>query len=481
VARVALEIPKVGLVMEQARLVRWLKNPGDTVAQGEPVLELETEKSVVEIEATVSGRLVEQLVQVDEEANVGDRVAWLETDAAAAAGRPASTVASSSDAPGSAPPSVPKSGTQADEATMSAASPSAGGSGAAATASTRAPSPPDASAAMRAPTSAALSASPASAPSAFGASRTSNAGASGASHASSTNAPASAAANGRIRSSPVARRLAAQNNVDLGTIVGTGPRGRVQLADVRRAIEARSSQDAGRTAPNAPQPLSSMRRALARAMTLSNATVPQFAVERAVDWTAVQAARAKLSANVPQGSPKLSVNDFLLQAIARALLSYPALNATFQGDPDSPNAAILPANGAHIGLVVAVESGLLVPVLHNVDQLGLAELARRRSDAVDRALKGRLKQAELEGATFSLSNLGARGPDRFNAIISPPQSAILAVGRQRDCVVARDGGIHVRPMSDLSLTVDHRIADGRLASELLAYVVEILEGTEWRV
>jgi pyruvate dehydrogenase E2 component (dihydrolipoamide acetyltransferase) len=224
-----------------------------------------------------------------------------------------------------------------------------------------------------------------------------------------------------------------------------------------------------------------MRRALARAMTLSNATVPQFAVERAVDWTAVQAARAKLSATVPHGSPKLSVNDFLLQAIARALLSYPALNATFQGEPDSPHAAIVPANGAHIGLVVAVENGLLVPVLHNVDQLGLAALARARSDAVDRALKGRLKQAELEGATFSLSNLGARGPDRFNAIISPPQSAILAVGRQRDCVVAVNGGIHVRPMSDLSLTVDHRIADGRLAAEFLAYLVEILEGAEWRV
>jgi pyruvate dehydrogenase E2 component (dihydrolipoamide acetyltransferase) len=223
-----------------------------------------------------------------------------------------------------------------------------------------------------------------------------------------------------------------------------------------------------------------MRRALARAMTLSNATVPQFAVERAVDWTAVQAARAKLSAQLPAGSAKLSVNDFLLQAIARALLSYPALNATFRGEPDSPDAAIVPANGAHIGLVVAVDNGLLVPVLHDIERLGLAELARRRSDAVDRAMKGRLKQTELEGATFSLSNLGARGPDRFNAIINPPQSAILAVGRQRDCVIAVNGGIHVRPMSDLSLTVDHRVADGRLAAEFLAYLTEILESNEWR-
>ena len=401
-ARVALEIPKVGLVMEQARLVRWLKNPGDLVTQGEPVLELETEKSVVEIEATVSGRLVEQLVQVNGEASVGDRVAWLETDADVAAGESKST--------------QPSSSASAASAVMPTSS--------------------------RAPP---------------------------------------AHTNDRIRSSPIARRLAAQNGIDLSTIVGTGPRGRVQLDDVRRAIETRSSQGLGRATPPAPQPLSSMRRALARAMALSNATVPQFAVERAVDWTSVQAARATLSADLPKGAAKLSANDFLLQAIARALLSYPTLNATFRGDPNSLDATIVPASGAHIGLVVAVESGLLVPVLHDVDRLGLTELARHRSDVVDRALKGRLKQSELEGATLSLSNLGARGPDRFNAIINPPQSAILAVGRQRDCVVALNGGMHVRRMSALSLTVDHRVADGRLASEFLAYLVELLEGNEWRV
>jgi pyruvate dehydrogenase E2 component (dihydrolipoamide acetyltransferase) len=409
VARVALEIPKVGLVMEQARLVRWLKNVGDPVSQGEPLLELETEKSVVEIEATVSGRLVEQLVQVDQAANVGDQVGWLETDASAAA--PTDPAPKSVQTPSVAPAvSAPRT----------------------------APSP------------------------------TSSARAQG---------------NGRIRSSPVARRLAAQSGVDLGAIAGSGPRGRVQLSDVRKAIETKSvGRAVGNAAgPATPQTLSNMRRALARAMTLSNATVPQFAVERAVDWTALQEARASAQSSLPPGSAKLSVNDFLLQAIARALLSYPALNATFSGDPNSQDAAIIPANGAHIGLVVAVENGLLVPVLHGVEQLGLAELARRRGDAVDRALKGRLKQSELEGATFSLSNLGARGPDRFNAIISPPQSAILAVGRQRDCVVALNGGVHIRPMSDLSLTVDHRVADGRLASEFLAYLVEILEGNEWRV
>ncbi|MFL6599857.1 MAG: dihydrolipoamide acetyltransferase family protein [Steroidobacteraceae bacterium] len=483
-ALVAVEIPKVGLVMENARLVRWLKNVGDLVKEGEPLLELETEKSVVEIESTQSGRLVEILLQADQEAQVGDRIAWLESDEHGSA----------------APRARPER-------------------------------------AIRAPPGFATTSTP-SLPS------------------------AAAGATGRIRSSPLARRVATEHAVDLRRVTGTGPRGRVQLMDVRRAIEAQSARTDGtapdtgvetqtgtgaqtvtgaqigtgpqartgsgaqigtrpqartgsgaqigagpqartgtgagaqigagpqaRTAsgaqastggPSPAQPLSNMRRALARSMTLSNATIPQFTLERAVDWSALHAQRAKLCTGIPSGTVKPSVNDFLLQAIARALLSFPALNATFSGDPDSPEARIVPANGAHIGLVVAVENGLLVPVFHRIEQVGLIELARMRSDTVERALHGTLKREELEGATFSLSNLGARGPDRFNAIINPPQSAILAVGRQRDCVVIVDGEIQPRPLSQLTLTVDHRVADGRLASEFLAYLVELLEGDLWR-
>jgi pyruvate dehydrogenase E2 component (dihydrolipoamide acetyltransferase) len=224
-----------------------------------------------------------------------------------------------------------------------------------------------------------------------------------------------------------------------------------------------------------------MRRALARAMTLSNATIPQFTVARSVDWTEMHAWRREFAARLSDGAPRLSVNDFLLQAVARSLIEFPALNAIFSGDPESADARIVPASGAHIGLVIAVDNGLLVPVIHDVERLGLAEIARRRQDCVERGLKGRLKREEAEGATFSISNLGADGPDRFTAIINPPQSAILAVGRHRDCVVARDGAIVVRPLSDLTLTVDHRVADGRLASQFLARLVEILEGRDWRL
>jgi pyruvate dehydrogenase E2 component (dihydrolipoamide acetyltransferase) len=397
VALVALEIPKVGLVMENARLVRWLKNVGDVVQQGEPLLELETEKSVVEIESTETGRLVQILLQADQEARVGDRIAWLENDA------PSARVAAT-------------------------ASPSAPGEAKALTPAT--PATPNANREGRAD---------------------------------------------RIRSSPVARRFAAQHAVELQQITGTGPGGRVQLVDVQRSVESQSPMATAAGAPPGLEPLSSMRRALARSVTLSNATVPQFQVESAVDWSALDKLRADLVAQLPDGAPPPSVNDFLLQAIARTLLAFAALNATFWGDANSPAAGLVPAKGTHIGLIVAVPGGLLVPVFHDVEQLGLAQLARRRRETIDRALKGRLRREELEGATFSVSNLGKGGPDRFNAIINPPQSAILAVGRRRDCVVARSGSIHVRPMSQLTLTVDHRVADGRLASDFLAALIATLE------
>ena len=405
-ALVALEIPKVGLVMENARIVRWLKAAGDAVQQGEPLLELETEKSIVEIESTESGRLVEILMQADQEAHVGDRIAWLENNM---------------------PDAVAARSTRSGAAVPAIAGP-------------------------------AMTSTPDAAPDA---------------RASRTD---------RTISTPVARRLAAEHAVDLRQVTGTGPGGRVQLIDVERAVAAQATGALAPAAfaPAGLEPLSSMRRALARSMTLSNATVPQFTVERAVDWTVLNAARANLSADLPAGAGP-SVNDFLLQGIARALLLHPALNVTFSGDANSPDAGIVRAMGTHIGLVVAVTDGLLVPVFHDVERLELAELTRRRLETMERALKGRLRREELQGATFSVSNLGKDGPDRFNAIINPPQSAILAVGRRRDCVVAAGGSIHVRPMSQLTLTVDHRVADGRLASDFLASLVDILESDAWQL
>ncbi len=413
-ALVALEIPKIGLVMENARLVRWLKNVGDLVRQGDPLLELETEKSVVEVESTENGRLVELLLHADQEARVGDRIAWLENTAKNEGG----ATSTSSAAPATTRPAV----------------------------------------------SAPLPARPAPTPRIVDA----------------REAPGAVAGDSaRVRSSPVARRLAAESALDLRRIAGTGPRGRIQLSDVRRALSSNVSSET--TAASGVRPLSSMRRAMARSMALSNATVPQFMVERAVDLKVLQSLRARLLQALPAGAPRPSVNDFLLQAVARALLAFPALNCIFSGDASSANAGLLYAAGVHVGLVVAVPDGVLVPVLHDVERLSIAEIAHRRGDVVERALRGKLKREDLEGATFSLSNLGATGPDRFSAMINPPQSAILAVGRQRECLVVLDGGLHVRPLSQLTLTVDHRVADGRLASEFLAALVDIIEGDSWRL
>ena len=391
--QIAQEIPKVGLVMEEVKVVRWLKNVGDDVIAGEPLLEVETEKSVVEIEAAASGRLTQILVQVDSRAVVGDQVAWIES-------------------------------AQAQSAAATTPAPRA--------ADSKAVGP-------------------------------------------TTSAAATPSREERVRSTPVARKLAAERGIDLDGIAGTGPGGRVQLEDVQRAIAAPRAAGVG------PQPLSPMRRAVARAMSLSSASIPQFNVARSVDWTELKDWRREFAARLPDGAPRLSVNDFLLQAVARALMEFPAMNATFSGNPDSADAHLVQASGAHIGLVVAVAEGLLVPVIHDVEQMSLVEIAHRREDCVRRALKGRLKREEADGATFSISNLGVHGPDRFTAIINPPQSAILAVGRQRDCVVAREAAIVVRPLSDLTLTVDHRVADGRLAAQFLGRLIEILEGRDWRL
>src|SRR5271165_437557 len=388
--------------MEAVRVVRWLKSVGESVTAGEPLLEVETEKAVVEIEAAVSGRLAQILVPVDAQAAVGDQIAWIESAEA-----PAAETA--------APPPQAAGPTTVATRTTSATP----------TTSASAPRGPEHDAA-------------------------------------------------RIRSSPVARKLAVELGVDLRGVAGTGPGGRIQLEDVQRA------GGAPRTAA-AAQPLSPMRRALARAMTLSNATIPQFTVSRSVDWTELQSLRRGFAARLGEGAPKLTVNDFLLLAVARALMQFPALNATFSGDPESADARVVQASGAHIGLVVAVDNGLLVPVIHDVEQLRLAQVARRRQDCVERGRACRLKREDVDCATISISNLSSQGPDRFTAIINPPQSAILAVGRQRDCVVAREGGVAVRPLSDLTLTVDHRVADGRLAAQFLAALIDTLEGRDWRL
>ena len=372
---------------------RWLKSVGDIVAEGEPLLEVETEKTVVEIEAAASGRLVEILVQAEEEVSVGAGIAWIENERAETA---------------------PARAKEAAAAEPSAAS----------------------------------------------------------NMASNVEAPAAVRSDGpRIspRISPIARNRAAEHGVDISALTGSGPGGRIQLDDVERAIAGRTVAGGKSSGPVTGTGLSSVRRAVARAMTAS-AAVPQFFVGRQLDCSNVNEMRKAYAAQA-----KLSFNDFLFQAVARTLIEMPGLNSVFRGEVDSPDARIEPADGANIGLVIALEEGLVVPVLQHVERLSLPEIARERAALVERARAGRLQQQDTAAATFSISNLGTQGPDRFTAMLNPPQSAILAVGRVREVPVVQDGKICIKPVCELNLTVDHRVADGKLASEFLGQLVRTLQ------
>ena len=408
--RTAIHLPKIGLVMENVRVVRWLKAIGESVAVGDPLLELETEKSTVEVESPAAGYLVEVARAAGASAAVGDLLGWLSSDATA-------TVS----------PAVPGPTPERMAAPMAA--------------------PPPVAAAAPVATSV-----PASAPT------------------PSPTAPTADVVGGRVRSSPAARRLATESTLDLRSLSARVAGKPLRLADVRRELAARQSGTG----------LSPMRRALARAMTRSAATIPQFAVERAANLAAVLRHRAAL---VAQGgtAPRPTVTDYLVQAIAKSLMAHPALNATFVGDPETPGARIDTTVGVNVGLVVAVEDGLRLPVLQQVQGLGLRAIAAKRVAAVERARAGRLLQDDFPGATFGLSNLGPRGPDRFNAMLNAPQSAILAVGREHEGIEVVNGTIRVRRVMNLTLTVDHRIIDGRLAAEFLATLVESLEADDWHV
>lgn len=403
--RTAIHLPKIGLVMENVRVVRWLKAVGDAVAVGDPLLELETEKSTVEVESPAAGHLLEVVRAAGAAAAVGDLLGWLSSDAMATASTsmPLPTAVAP---PGPAPTPVPS------------------------------PSP--------VPTPV-----PASAPIA---------------------AAVAPPVGGRVRSSPAARRLAAAGMLDLRSLAARSGSQPLRLVDVRRELVARQAGTG----------LSPMRRALARAMTRSAATIPQFAVERAANLAALLHHRAALLARGGP-APRPTVTDYLVQAITKALAAHPALNATFVGDPDTPGARIDATVGVNVGLVVAVDDGLRLPVLQQVQGLGLRAIAAKRVAAVERARLGRLLQDDFPGATFGLSNLGPRGPDRFNAMLSPPQSAILAVGREHEGVEVRGGVLRARRMMNLTLTVDHRVADGRLAAEFLATLVEVVEAEDWNV
>jgi pyruvate dehydrogenase E2 component (dihydrolipoamide acetyltransferase) len=281
-------------------------------------------------------------------------------------------------------------------------------------------------------------------------------------------------ANRRTLASPKARRLAQERGLDLGAIRGSGPDGAVLAADVLAAHGAPTEPELREE--QAPT-VSRLWRVMAERVSQAWTTIPHFYLLREVNAARLIAWRdevqERFAAQQPggdqQGAGKISYTDLLVKVTAAALRRHPRLNATWR------NEALIQHPEINIGLAVAVEDGLVVPVLQRADTLGLAQLADRRAQLVAKAQAGRLAPADLSGGTFTISNLGMYGIDAFNAIVNPPQAAILAVGRIADRVVPLQGQPAVQPMLTLSLSCDHRAVDGARGAQFLQTVADLIE------
>ena len=423
-------LPRLGQGMESGTIVRWLKAEGDTVEKGEPLYELDTEKVTQEVEADASGILLRILVQEGEVA-VGKAVAVI-----GAEGEEVEEPKAEEETPGRVEPEEGGGELGVEKPAEGPAREEERERGRQAGVEEDAPVDPEMARA------------------------------------------AQVRDGGRIKASPLARRLAKERGVDLATLQGTGPEGRIVAEDIERAVAApaRAPAPAAPTAPAAaPAPaevevvrLTQMRRTIARRMSEAWQT-PHFQIAMSADMRAAIRLREALVARVGEGAPRPTYSDILTKACAVALLRHRDVNAHFAGE----EVHLFPT--ANIGIAVAIPHGLVVPVIRNCERLTIAEIAAARADIVERTRAGKLEQGDLEGGTFTISNLGMYGVERFVAVLNPPQAAILAVGAIEERVVVEDGEVVVRPRMEMTLSCDHRSVDGATASEFLRSVKEFLE------
>jgi len=411
-----IKMPKLGQTMEEGVIERWLVNEGDEINKGDILLEITTDKATLEVESFHKGTVLRLVRGAGETVAVTETIAWV--------GKPGEAVPEGE--PAAAPaaasaPSAPSAPAKAEPAPAPTASP-----------------PPAAPAA------------PAPAPT------------------------------GRVKASPLARKLAAERGVDLRSLTGSGPGGRIVKADVLGATPgaapstpaapafAEASARAG--AEDKTIPLTGMRKAIARQMAASKATAPHFYVTMKADMTCAVEARQELGPLVEQRyGMKLSFTHLIVRAVAVALREFPGVNASFNGD------SFVQHGHVNVGIAVSIEDGLIVPVLHDADAKNLGQVVVESNKLVDRARAQKLSEREFTGGTFTVSNLGMFGAQHFQAIINTPEAGILAVGAIVKEPVVVDDQIAVRPMMSLTLSVDHRVVDGALGARFLARVVELLE------
>jgi pyruvate dehydrogenase E2 component (dihydrolipoamide acetyltransferase) len=409
---VEVSLPRLGQGMEAGTIVRWLKSEGDSVEKGEALYELDTDKVTQEVEAEASGVLLKILAQEGAEIEVGKRIAVIGEEGEEVPG---------SDEDGE---DVPDS----DEAQEVDEDPQEEGS----------PGP-----AREEERERGRDASADDEP--------------------ETEAKAPSRVNGRVKASPLARRIARERGIDLASLTGTGPEGRVVAEDVERAAAAPAYATAGAAPLEAEVvPLSSIRRTIARRLTKAW-EAPAFQISMSADMTRSLALRERLR------DEKVTVTDVLTKLAAIALLRHRELNAHFADD----EVRIFPS--AHIGLAVATERGLVVPVIRDCERKSLVQIAADRGELVQRAREAKLTADDLEDGTFTISNLGMYGVEQFIAVLNPPQAAILAVGAIEERPVAEDGELVVRPLMSMTLTCDHRAVDGSNASEFLRELKTLLE------
>ena len=430
--------------MEEGRLVKWVKKEGDTVAKGEVLAEVETDKAVMELVARGDGVLRKRVLDEGQTAPVGQLVGVIGTAdediGAILASAPAAASAASAGGSTSAAP-APTAAAQTPASAIPAT-----------------PTPVPQTPAAQAPAAQAPAASP--------------------SPASQT--PASAPSplqheNGeRPRSSPLARRLASDRGLDLGQVHGSGPGGRIIKRDIEAAIASGPAASTSAARPRAAAvgdytdvPLTQIRKTIARRLTESIGPIPTFYLTMEADLTRTAELReAMLDAGT---AFKVSFNDIILKAVATALAGHPEVNAHWLGD------RVRQFNRVHLGVAVAIPDGLITPVVFDADRKGLGELSYEVRELAQKARDRKLTPEQYTGSTFSVSNLGMFGIDQFTAIINPPEAGIIAVGAVEDKAVAVDGQVVVRKRARFTMSCDHRVIDGATGARFLQDVRRMLE------
>jgi pyruvate dehydrogenase E2 component (dihydrolipoamide acetyltransferase) len=461
-------MPKLSDAMESGKIIKWLKKEGDRIQGGDILAEVETDKADVEMEAFGAGVLRKILVPAGDTAPIGTLIGVIAEPGeditalvASAAGGGAGAGSGAQKTP-LRPEPVPAPPPAAASAVPSAPRPVA--------ASPSAPPAPVARPVV-AGAQAAVGAGvgPSQAPAGAGLAPWVAAAAAGTAPAGGAPALAAVPSSGRVKASPLAKKIAAQTGVDLRLIQGSGPGGRIIRRDVEGAgtSAAPAAVAAVAGAEFEDVPLSQMRAAIARRMPLSKAPVPHFYVTSEVAVDRAWELREQL--NALEGQPKISVNDFVIRACALALLKHPGVNASLQGD------AIRIYHRAHIGIAVALDDGLITPVLRDCHAKPLAQIAVESRDLAERARNRKLRAPELSGATFSISNLGMFDVAEFSAIINPPEGAILAVGSVRRVPVVDAAGLGVGRRMMLTISCDHRVMDGAMGARFLQDVKRLLE------